>query len=255
MTQTPRPRRVLHLGHVGGWTDPPACTWLQGAGSAGDVLDMAHRFADQFPPLDHRTRRLLVWLANEAADTWDSPDAGMWEARDRQRHYLSSKVMCWVALDRAVKLSGSIGDDHLQRWAAERDQIRATVLEQGWNEDVGAFTGAFGSEQLDASVLVLPLVGFLPAHDERMAATIAAVERNLVRNGLVYRWEGDTNGFVLCTYWLVECLVLAANATAPAPCSPTSPPGPTTSGSSPSRSILAPVATPGTSPRPSPTWA
>ncbi len=176
----------------------------------GEVLDMAYRFADQIPSLDEQATRLLVWLANEAADTWESPDAGMWEARDRQRHYLSSKVMCWVALDRAVKLSGSIGGgEHVERWGAVRDEIRDAVLHRGWNEDVGAFTGAFGSDQLDASVLVLPLVGFLAADDERMAATIDAVERELVQNGLVYRWDGDTNGFVLCSFWLVECLLLA----------------------------------------------
>ncbi|MEX2658302.1 MAG: glycoside hydrolase family 15 protein, partial [Acidimicrobiales bacterium] len=75
----------------------------------GEVLDMAHRFADQLDPLDERTRRLLVWLANEAADSWGSPDAGMWEARDEQRQYLTSKVMCWVALDRAAELAPLLG--------------------------------------------------------------------------------------------------------------------------------------------------
>ena len=176
----------------------------------GEVLDMAHRFADQLDPLDDRTRGLLVWLANEAADTWKSPDAGMWEARDEQRQYLTSKVMCWVALDRAVELTALLGDDaDPDRWAAVRDEIRETVLDKGWNDEVSAFTGAFDSDQLDASVLLLPLVGFLAADDARMRSTIKAVEQRLVRNGLVYRWDGDTNGFVLCTYWLVECLALA----------------------------------------------
>jgi GH15 family glucan-1,4-alpha-glucosidase len=134
----------------------------------------------------------------------------MWEARDQQRQYVSSKVMCWVALDRAVELSTLLGEDaDPDRWSAVRDEIRGTVLERGWNEHVGAFTGAFDSDRLDASVLFLPLVGFLPADDDRMRATIDAVEQHLVRDGLVYRWDGDTNGFVLCTYWLVECLALA----------------------------------------------
>jgi GH15 family glucan-1,4-alpha-glucosidase len=176
----------------------------------GEVLDMAHRFADQLTRLDERTRRLLVWLANEAASTWKSPDAGMWEARDEQRQYLTSKVMCWVALDRAVELAPLLGDEaDPAHWSSVRDEIRATVLERGWNADVGAFTGAFDSDRLDASVLLLPLVGFLSADDERMRATIEAVEQGLVRDGLVYRWHGDTNGFVLCSYWLVECLALA----------------------------------------------
>jgi GH15 family glucan-1,4-alpha-glucosidase len=176
----------------------------------GEVLDMAHRFADQLDPLDDRTRRLLVWLANEAADTWESPDAGMWEARDEQRQYLTSKVMCWVALDRAIGLAPLLGDDaDPDRWGSIRDEIRKTVLRKGWNDNIGAFTGAFDSDRLDASVLLLPLVGFIEADDDRMRATIEAVEQRLVREGLVYRWDGDTNGFVLCTYWLVECLALA----------------------------------------------
>jgi GH15 family glucan-1,4-alpha-glucosidase len=176
----------------------------------GEVFDMAHRFADQLDPLDDRVRRLLVWLADEAAETWESPDAGMWEARDRHRHYLTSKVMCWVALDRAVELAPLLGEGaDPERWGTVREEIHATVLDRGWNPDVGAFTGAFDSDRLDASVLLLPLVRFLPADDERMRATIAAVENGLLRDGLVYRWDGDTNGFVLCTYWLVECLALA----------------------------------------------
>jgi GH15 family glucan-1,4-alpha-glucosidase len=176
----------------------------------GEVLDMAHRFIDQLVPLDDRVKQLLVWLADEAADTWQSPDAGMWEARDDQRQYLTSKVMCWVALDRAVRLAPHLGEgSDAPRWGETRDDIRDTVLREGWNDIVGAFTGAFGSDRLDASVLLLPLVGFIPADDERMLSTIGAIERQLVRDGLVYRWDGDTNGFVLCTYWLVECLALA----------------------------------------------
>jgi GH15 family glucan-1,4-alpha-glucosidase len=134
----------------------------------------------------------------------------MWEARDRDRHYVSSKVGCWVALDRAVKLAPRLGDGiDVQRWARARDDIRQAVLEQGWSDRAGAFTGAFGSDNLDASVLQMPLLGFLPATDERMRATIQAVERELASDGLVRRWVDDPAGFVLCTYWLVSCLVLA----------------------------------------------
>jgi len=175
----------------------------------GEVLDLAYRFAEQLDPLEDRAREMLCWLADEAAKTWQSPDAGMWEARDDQRHYLTSKVMCWVALDRAVKLGPMLGGGAaIGHWQTVRDEICAAVLDQGWNDDVGAFTGAFGSDRLDASVLILPLVDFLPADDERMVATIDAVQRQLVQDGLVFRWDGDTNGFVLCTYWLVECFAL-----------------------------------------------
>lgn len=175
----------------------------------GEVLDLAHRFADQLDPDDERTRTMLLGLADEAATTWESPDAGMWEARDAERHYLTSKVMCWVALDRAIDLADFLGDGaDVERWKTVRDEIRTRVLDEGWNDDVQAFTGAFGSDQLDASVLLLPLVGFIDASDERMVATVRAVEDQLLRGGLVYRWDGDTNGFVLCTYWLVECLAM-----------------------------------------------
>lgn len=99
----------------------------------------------------------------------------MWEARDASRQYLSSKVMCWVALDRAVRLAPLLaGGASVQRWQEARDQVRTAVLTKGWSERAGAFTGAFGSDQLDASVLILPLVRFLPADDERM--TIEAIE-------------------------------------------------------------------------------
>jgi len=133
----------------------------------------------------------------------------MWEARDRRRHYTSSKVMCWVALDRAVDLAPRLGEDaDPETWAAARDAVRAAVLDRAWSENAGAYTGAFGSDDLDASVLVLPLVGFLPADDDRMRATVAAVEANLGEGGLVRRWPSDRSGFLICTYWLVECLVL-----------------------------------------------
>ena len=95
------------------------------------------------------------------------------EARDQRRQYTTSKVMCWVALDRAVKLADLLdASDRVQRWQAEADRIRETVLREAWHEEARAFTGAFGSDHLDASVLLLPLVGFIPADDDRMLATL-----------------------------------------------------------------------------------
>ncbi|MBC8162498.1 MAG: glycoside hydrolase family 15 protein, partial [Roseiflexaceae bacterium] len=146
----------------------------------------------------------------QAAAHWHEPDAGMWEARDQARQYLSSKVLCWVALDRAVRLAPQLGEHaNVTSWQPARDAIRQAILEQGWNDAVGAYTGAFGSDQLDASVLLMPLVEFLPATDQRMRATIDLIARELAADGLVHRWAGDTNGFLLCTYWLVECLARA----------------------------------------------
>ncbi len=176
----------------------------------GEVLDAAHLLREQLGDLSAPTRQLLVALANRAVTDWQEPDAGMWEARDAQRHYVSSKVMCWLALDRATTLAPMLGDDATpDRWRTARDEIRATVLERAWSERAGAFTGAFDSDELDASVLLLPLVGFLAATDMRMRATIYAVEDRLGNGRVVRRWADDDSGFLICTYWLVECLAMA----------------------------------------------
>jgi GH15 family glucan-1,4-alpha-glucosidase len=176
----------------------------------GEVLDAAKLLEDKLGEFAPATQQLLVSLAHRAASTWEQPDAGMWEARDKRRHYTSSKVMCWVALDRAVDLAPRLGAGaDPDAWAKARDEVRRAVLDQAWSEKAGAYTGAFGSDDLDASVLLLPVVGFLPADDTRMRATIEAVERELGEGGLVRRWPSDRSGFLICTYWLVECLVLA----------------------------------------------
>ncbi len=176
----------------------------------GEVLDAVHLLRDQMGELSGPTQQLLVALADRAVHGWEEPDAGMWEARDQQRHYVSSKVLCWVALDRAIDLAPMLGaESKVDSWAAARNEVRAAVLDHAWSERSGAYAGAFDSDELDASVLMLPLVGFLPATDHRMRATIDAVERRLGRHGLIRRWADDPSGFLLSTYWLVECLALA----------------------------------------------
>jgi len=176
----------------------------------GEVLDAARLLQDTLGELTPAVQQMLVALADRAASLWTEPDAGMWEARDARRHYVSSKVMCWVALDRAVQLADRLGERaEPEAWAKARDAVRTAILTQAWSDAAGAFTGAFGSDDLDASVLLLPIVGFLPADDERMRATLGAVERELGASGLVRRWPSDDSGFLICTYWLVECLALA----------------------------------------------
>lgn len=177
----------------------------------GEVIDAAYLLRDQLvEQFDDITARLIAALADRAASAWSEPDAGMWEARDRQRHYLSSKVMCWVALDRAIMLAPRLGDHaQVERWQTARAEIREAILEQGWSERAGVYTGAFGSDHLDASVLLMPLMDFLPATDARMRSTIDAIAAELAADGLVHRWSGDEKGFFICTYWLVECLARA----------------------------------------------
>jgi GH15 family glucan-1,4-alpha-glucosidase len=179
----------------------------------GEIIGAACMLQNRIPVFDEELCEMLIDLADQAAEIWPKPDAGMWEARDRDRHYVSSKVGCWVALDRAVSLAPRLGAGvNVQRWARARDDIHAAVLEQGWSDRSGAFAGAFGSDELDASVLLMPLVGFLPATDERMRATIRAVDERLTTDGLVRRWADDPAGFVLCSYWLASCLVSAGEA-------------------------------------------
>ncbi len=176
----------------------------------GEVLDAVHLLRDDLGELDGPLQELLVGLADRAAAGWSEPDAGMWEARDQPRHYVSSKVLCWVALDRAIALADRLGAAaDPARWGTARDAVRAAVLERAWSPRAGAYAGAFESDDLDASVLLLPLVGFLPADDPRMVATIEAIARELGTGGLVRRWPDDESGFLICTFWLAECLALA----------------------------------------------
>jgi GH15 family glucan-1,4-alpha-glucosidase len=206
------------LRHLRGWRDSRPVrlgnqAWMQRQLDVlGEVLDSGRLLADQVETLDEATRELLVGFAERAAAQWRHDDAGMWEARDRERPYTSSKVMCWVALDRAIDLAsrGMLGDElPLDRWRGERQRIREAVLERAWSDRAGAFAGALGSDELDASVLLMPLVGIVEPNDPRWLATLDAIRDRLTSGPLVHRWADDPNGFLLCSYWLVECEALA----------------------------------------------
>jgi Glucoamylase and related glycosyl hydrolases len=151
---------------------------------------------------------------------WREADQGIWEVRGEAKHFLYSKVMCWVALDRAITLADRIdASDKIDGWKRTREEIRATVIERGWSEQAGAYTQSFGSAELDASNLMLPIVGFLPADDPRMLATIDAIEARLTDGrGLVYRYDaaegidglaGQEGTFLLCTFWLAQAQAMA----------------------------------------------
>ncbi|HVU74110.1 MAG TPA: glycoside hydrolase family 15 protein [Mycobacteriales bacterium] len=152
---------------------------------------------------------------------WQQPDDGIWEVRGPRRHFTHSKVMVWVAFDRAVRAvqeDGLPGD--AERWARARDAVRADVLANAWNPTRNAFTQSYGSHDLDAAVLQMPLVGFLPADDPRMLATTEAIERELMDDGFVRRYEtatgehevdglhGEEGAFLACTFWLAEVLAM-----------------------------------------------
>jgi GH15 family glucan-1,4-alpha-glucosidase len=214
------------LPHLRGWRDSRPVrvgneAWRQQQIDVyGELLDAASRLADQLGDLDEDVRRFFVDCADTAAERWGEKDQGIWEVRGEPRHFLYSKVMCWVALDRAIGLADRLGAaDRVETWRRVRAQIRETVLRDGWNERAGAFTQSFGSEALDASNLMLPIVGFLPADDPRVLATIDAIAERLTDDtGLVYRYrtEGGVDGlageegtFLLCTFWLAQALALS----------------------------------------------
>ncbi|MFD6562657.1 glycoside hydrolase family 15 protein [Micromonospora profundi] len=178
----------------------------------GEVISGVWRLRDYLgTTFEEELREMVLGLTEQVAATWQMPDRGMWETRGEERHYLSSKVLCWLAMDHAVRLADRLGDRaDPGRWSTVRDEIRDAVLREGWNDRIGAFTGAFGSSELDASALILPVAHFLPANDPRMRATIEMIARELGSDdGLVRRWTTDPGGFLLCSFWLVECLVIA----------------------------------------------
>jgi GH15 family glucan-1,4-alpha-glucosidase len=183
----------------------------------GELLDAAQRLADQLGELDPVTQQFLAAAADTAASRWKEKDQGIWEIRGEPRDFLYSKLMCWVALDRAIALAPQLGAaDRAPGWAAVRDEIRAAIDSRGWNDKAGAYTQAFGREDLDASSLMLAITGFLPGDDPRMKATTDAIAARLTdERGLVYRYlahdglAGQEGTFLLCTFWLAHAQALA----------------------------------------------
>jgi GH15 family glucan-1,4-alpha-glucosidase len=212
------------LPHLAGWRGSRPVRVGNGAWRQrqldvyGELLGAAQRLVDQLgDELDPVTRRFLAAAADTAASRWREKDQGIWEIRGEPRDFLYSKLMCWVALDRAIALADRLGaEDRVTDWAAARDEIREAILERGWNERAGAFTQAFGSEEIDASSLMLAITGFLPGDDPRMKATVDATAQRLTdKRGLVYRYlghdglSGEEGTFLLCTFWLAQAQALA----------------------------------------------
>jgi GH15 family glucan-1,4-alpha-glucosidase len=209
--------------HLRGWRQSRPVRVGNGAWSQrqldvyGELLGAAQRLVSQLGELDPVTRRFLVAAADTAASRWKEKDHGIWEIRGAPRDFLYSKLMCWVALDRAIDLANQLdAHDRVPAWTAARDEIRDAILEHGWSERAGAFTQAFGSDDLDASNLMLAITGFLPSDHPRMKATIdATAERLTDEHGLVHRYlahdglEGKEGTFLLCTFTLAQAQALA----------------------------------------------
>ena len=231
------------LPHLEGWRHSAPVRVGNGAWNQrqldvyGELLSAVHRLSDHLfdntsrrlgpmaapdkwgapPALAPATRRFFVQLADAAARRWQEKDHGIWEVRGEPRDFLYSKLMCWVALDRAVALGDRLdASDRVEAWTRTQDQIGEAILTRGWSDRANAFTQSFGSDELDASNLMLPLVGFLSPDDPRVLATINATEERLTdERGLVYRYrtydglEGEEGTFLLCTFWLAQALARA----------------------------------------------
>jgi GH15 family glucan-1,4-alpha-glucosidase len=188
----------------------------------GEVLDCIHLYRQRGgferygEMLEGPLWDLLQMLVEHVCAHWQEPDCGIWEVRGGARHFVYSKVMCWVALDRAVRAAQQLHlDADLTRWMMVRDQMRADILVHGYNTTIGAFTQSYDDTALDASCLLLPLVGFIAPDDPRMRSTVNCIMRELTdEHGFVYRYladdglRGEEGTFTLCTFWLVDNLAM-----------------------------------------------
>ena len=178
------------LPHLRGWRNSAPVRVGNGAWDQtqldvyGELLNTLYLYREQLGELHPEIQRFIAGLADTAARRWTERDAGMWEMRGEPRHHLSSKVFCWTALDRAVRLAPALGAyARTEAWAAERDHIRGAILARGWSERRQAYAQSFDSDALDGGVLLMPLVGFLPATDPRMRSTIDVIAGELTRTG------------------------------------------------------------------------
>jgi GH15 family glucan-1,4-alpha-glucosidase len=173
-----------------------------------DALDVARRGG---VPGSDQEALVRCKIAAHIEKIWHTEGSGVWESRSALRHYTYSKVMAWVGLDRFIRCHGETGSDHLEKLSRLRQTIHDEVCREGWNEGLGTFTQHYGGQAVDASLLLLPLVGFLPADDPRMAATIATIERELSEGGLIRRTKARADGpnegaFLACSCWMADCL-------------------------------------------------
>jgi GH15 family glucan-1,4-alpha-glucosidase len=184
----------------------------------GEVMDVLHQGRKHGLP-----RHVAAWdmqraLLKHLESVWQQPDEGLWEVRGPPRQFTHSKVMCWVAFDRAIKAVETYGrKGPVDQWRAMRERIHAEVCTHGWSAKRGSFVQSYGSDELDASLLLIPITGFLPASDPRVTGTIEAIQRHLTEAGFVlrYRTRESLDGlppgegvFLACSFWLADCLIL-----------------------------------------------
>jgi GH15 family glucan-1,4-alpha-glucosidase len=184
----------------------------------GEVLDLLHQASREGLPHEAAAWEMELRIMDVLESSWREPDEGIWEVRGGRRQFTHSKMMAWVGVDRAIRDVELFGfDGPVDRWRAMRDEIHAEVCREAYDEDLNAFTQSYGSRELDAAVLMMPLTGFLPATDPRVLGTVAAIEDRLMIDGFVRRYDtaagldglaGSEGAFLPCTCWLADCLAL-----------------------------------------------
>ena len=184
----------------------------------GELADALHQAREGKLPKNEPAIDLQRTLLEHLEHVWQEPDEGIWEVRGPRRHFTHSKVMAWVAFDRTIKSAEKFGlKAPLEHWRAVRGQIHDDVCRHGFDHDLGSFVQSYGSKNLDASLLLVPLVGFLPPSDPRVRGTIEKIERDLLCDGLVQRYNTGTAGdglppgegaFLACSFWLADNYVL-----------------------------------------------
>lgn len=179
----------------------------------GELMDAALRLSDYVGKIDYELWPVLRDICDHVVGHWRDLDSGIWEVRGGPFPFVYSKVMCWVALDRGVTIARRYGfPAAVETWERTRDEIHAEVLDRGWSAKKESFVQHYDTEALDSSNLLIPILGFLPFSDRRVAATVAAVEKELSHEGFLYRYvsedglQGGEGTFLLCSFWLVDCL-------------------------------------------------
>ncbi|HEX2256889.1 MAG TPA: glycoside hydrolase family 15 protein, partial [Afifellaceae bacterium] len=188
----------------------------------GELMDAiflaSRRLGQPFKAVWSRLAAMTDWVC----DNWRREDEGIWEVRGPKREFLSSRLLCWVALDRAMRLAADQSlPAPLDRWRAARDAIHANIMSEFWNKEIGAFVQYRGAKALDAAVLLMPLLKFINPRDPLWQRTMKAVEERLVHDCLVYRYDNDASklddmageegAFTTCSFWYVECLARAGD--------------------------------------------
>ncbi|HUK69448.1 MAG TPA: glycoside hydrolase family 15 protein [Streptosporangiaceae bacterium] len=213
------------LDHFEGWRGSRPVRIGNGAADQlqldiyGEVMDAAFQADSQGLQVAHKGWLELAGLIDWLCEHWDQPDEGIWETRGGREDFTYGRFQSWVALDRAIRMAMSRARPaNVERWTAERDSVYNQIMERGWNPKVGAFTQHYGTDVLDSSLLLMPLQGFIAPRDPMWLSTLTAMDRELVSDSLVYRYNpsaspdglsGDEGTFSLCTFWYVEALARA----------------------------------------------